>query len=561
MNPGAGPQLIPFGQPFPMESQIPQPSTDPTPNPAIAQPGGDVAPQQLDAPSRHRYTPGYDRVPPPTVPAQLPETNVSDGSEAAELPENGIGFNDDSDSGEDDLSDEPLPPLADELWLHGGSYLYAPEGDRLQPPPAHEAHSQLLRLPEWWRKPEPLTAFQEFLGADPIKPTPDLKWFGPEGFQWEPRFVGYGGYTLFGQALESGGRRRDGVGHQLLVDLDLRLTSTERFHMQFRPLGRKNTGGSFYQLNDPVDYDDNSTGIPDRYWFEFEVFSLISDLVGEEFTPRDYHVVAGKFPFLLHNRLLMNDDVLGVAVNKNTILIPPFSNLNIQVFAALDDVDAVDGASSSELYGMHWTADYRHALLEATVAYLLHTQGSDRDAGYTAFSATQFFGPWSLAGRVLGKWNDEGGTGDGQLYVFESNFVRSMPEGVVHATGIEHAVYYLNAFKATSGWNSISGGNFNRLRSTFEVNPLTAISTGARRTDDTLGAALGVQLFRRHDDESFIPEVAWEQPGGEAVWGVGLRWQRKLNARMFLDLQGVKTWSDARQFQREGVFLSTTALF
>ena len=33
------------------------------------------------------------------------------------------------DPDEDQL--EPLPPLEDELWWHGGSYLYAPEGDRL----------------------------------------------------------------------------------------------------------------------------------------------------------------------------------------------------------------------------------------------------------------------------------------------------------------------------------------------------------------------------------------------------------------------------------------------
>lgn len=40
---------------------------------------------------------------------------------------------------------EPLPPLEEELWLHGGSYLYAPEGDRLNWP-SPEADDSFKRV-------------------------------------------------------------------------------------------------------------------------------------------------------------------------------------------------------------------------------------------------------------------------------------------------------------------------------------------------------------------------------------------------------------------------------
>ena len=472
----------------------------------------------------------------------------------------GVGHVHLSNLSEDWDENEPLPPLEEELWLHGGAHLYEPEGDKRNWP-NHEAeqHFQVLRLPEDWREPRPLTAFQQFLGTDPVLSWPGQQWFGEEGFQWEPRFVGHGSYELFGIALEQGDRRNDGIGHQLLVDFDLRWTGTERAHVQFRPLGRKNSGGSFFQLSNPAGYQDNSTGIPDRWWVEGEFYSLFGGVLHDQFTPRDYHFVVGKFPIALHNSLLINDDVTGVAVNKNTILLSPFSNINVQGFYLIDDVDAIDGASS-EFAGTHLTADYRHALFEATYAYLDHTRGSGRDAHYAAFSGTQFFGTLTLAARTLWKWGDDVGRGNGRLHVLESSYHRRFSHALEHSTGIEHGVFYANAFQASQGWNSISGGNFDRLRRSFEANPLVAITSG-RPAVKTTGVALGVQLFRCHEDESFIPEVSFESPDGPAVWAFGMTYLRKLTARVYLDARGVVAFSDDERFDREGVFVSTFVIF
>ena len=453
-------------------------------------------------------------------------------------------------------SDEVLPPLEEELWLHGGSYLYQPEGDRLGwPDDCGKSHHQLLRLPECWEEPRPLTGCQLFLGNDPIGQVDFGKWFGCDGFTWEPRLVVYGSYEVFVLVLEENNQRQDGIGHQALVDLDLRLTGTERFHVQLRPLGKKNSGGSFWQLNDPSFYDDNSTIAPDRYWVEGELYSVLGGMFDDPFTPRDIHVVAGRFPFALHNNLLMNDDIVGLAINKNTIFIPPLNNLNFQAFYGFDDVDAFD-AASAEVFGVHASADYRRMFAEATYAYLAHSAHGARDANYAAGSLTRFFGPLSLAGRALYKWGDGAGRGDGQLYVLESNWTRAFSEAFHCRTGIEHGVFYVDAFKATSGWNSISGGNFDRIRSLFEVNPLVAISR-QRNPDNTYGVAMGVQLFRHHEDESIIPEFAFEAPDEEATWGVGLRYFRKIGPRTFLEAFGVRTWSDDSSLEREGVFIST----
>ncbi|MGZ0166092.1 MAG: hypothetical protein ACKVII_19395 [Planctomycetales bacterium] len=458
--------------------------------------------------------------------------------------------------------DEPLPPLDAELQRFGGSSLYEAEGGHADSSFSKRGDGQvkILRLPESWEKPlPPVTAYQEFLGADPIGSWDGLKWFGDAGFQWEPRLVTHGSYEMFGLFLEQGGTRQDALGHQLIVDFDLRLTGTERAHVQFRPLGRRNTGGSFFRLDDPTGYDDNSTGIPDRWWIEGEFYSLFGGLIDDQFTPLDYHITVGKVPYAVHNSLLINDEVTGVIVNKNTLLIPPLSNLNIQGFYFFDDVDTAT-PRSTELVGMHASADWRNAFIEATVAYVSHSDDASFDSRYAAVSATKFFGPVTLAGRALFKGGDEAGTGDGALFVVESNLTRLAPHEIECATGIEHAVFYGNFFKATSGWSPISGSNFNRLRSSLAVDPLVRIGQGLNPSD-TVGASLGVQLFRDHEDESITPEVAWEQPQGDSVWGVGLRWQRKLGPQIFLDASGLISWSDNRLLEREGIFVSTFVVF
>ena len=455
---------------------------------------------------------------------------------------------------------ETLPPLEVELHEHGGSYLYEPLDvtSALHDDHGHGHHTTCLRLPENWQEPQPLSLPYDYLGSHFIDWLPHESWFGDCGFQWEPRLVGYGSYELFGAVFEENNTRRDGIGHQLLLDLDLAITGTERAHVQFRPLGENNTGGSFWQLSSPTGYIDNSTGIPQRWWIEGELQSIIGRLLHDPTIQLDINFTAGKFPFALHNALLINDEITGIVVGKNTFTQTPLSNVNTQLFYAFDEVDPFTHGDA-DLAGVHLTGDYRHAFLEITLARLFHTH-INRDANYVALSGTQFFGPLTVAGRVMFKQGDNAGTGEGQLYVLESNFTRKPSHWWEEHTGVELTVSYLNLFHATDGWQPIAGGNFNRLRNLFTLNPLLQIAAG-RPPSDTTGAALGVQMFRHHEDESIIPELAIEETQGDTAWGVSLRYQRKLTPRTYLELRGLKTWSDLPILVREGLFASTFIIF
>ena len=447
------------------------------------------------------------------------------------------------------VADDTLPPLSLELFQHGGSYMYQTEGDRLGwPAPGHD-HFDLLRIPSYYRAPEPLTAFAEFNGSDHVRQYLP----GKSGYSKDPRFVGAGSYTIFGQAFKQDTARRDAIGHQLLLDLDLRLTGTERFHVQWRPVGERATGGSWYQLNSPTGYVDNSTTEPDRYWFEAELHSLLGP-GRDPLARKNTSLVIGKFPFAMHNSLLMNDEILGGVLSRNNIPLADLSNLNLQTFVGLNDVDTYAG-TESQVTGLHATVDYQKELYELTYAYV--NSHGPRDTHFIGLSGTKFLGLLSVAGRALFKAGDSGGTGDAHLVVLETNYTRAFEHSCV---GIEKAVFFSNAFHAGDGWNSIGGANFNRLRTAFEVNPLTRLST-TPGTSDTVGVTAGVQLFRHHADESLIPEVAWERPDGDNVYGFGLRYLLKTGPQTYLEVLGLVNRGTGRRHDREGVLVSHTLLF
>ncbi|MDB4802602.1 hypothetical protein OAH05_01610 [bacterium] len=453
-----------------------------------------------------------------------------------------------------------LPSLEEELQWHGGAHLYEPSDVTDPPLHYHDRHAEeRLRLPENWQEPQPLISSpNDYLGPGLICWHPDLKWFGYDPNMWEPRLVLHGSYEVFGTVFEQNNERRDGIGHQLLLDLDLQLTGTERFHVQFRPVGEENSGGSFWQLNEPDQYFDNSTEIPQRWWFEGELQSIFGPWLNDERHQLDVNFTVGRFPFRLHNGLLMDDEITGVVLGKNTFTSLPFSNLNMQAFYAIDEVDA--HPNSADLIGLHLSADYRHVFIEATYAHLNRTRATDFSTNYLALSATKFFGPLSVAGRTMYRFADDSSVGNGNLQVIETAFTHIPDHKIECLTGIEKTVSYINAFYASENWTTIAGGNLDRLRNAFAVNPLVNLAAGGT-PHERYGVAIGSQLFRHHQDESFIPEIAYEEVSSEASFGVGLRYRRKVNSRQFIELRGIKNWSEAAALRREGLFASTVVIF
>jgi hypothetical protein len=283
--------------------------------------------------------------------------------------------------------------------------------------------------------------------------------------------------------------------------------------------------------------------------------SLLGPYANPVFT-RDVNVTVGKFPFYMHNQLLMNDDVLGVVVSKNNLHGKQVSNVNVQCLAAFDDVDAF-ATGDGFLFGVHVAADYRRMFFETTYLFASHESNSSLDTHFVAGSMTKFYGPWTWAARGLLKFGDRGGRGAGQLFVLESNYTRLFEH---HPLDFEYGVFYCNAFLSTAGWNSAGGANFNRLRTSFETNPLRRVAAVSPNAD-VWGIAYGGQFFRNHEDESLTAELGIEEQDGDFVWGIGMRFMKKTSSRSYLELLGITNYSSNPTLRREGVFVAHTFIF
>lgn len=411
-------------------------------------------------------------------------------------------------------------------------------------------------LPEDFPKPRPLyTHWQGFLDPEPIRLYPRLHW--PfHGTQITPALAVYGSYNLFATAFEQAHDERIGIGHHLVIDADLSFGATERIHAQWRPFGEKNKGGSFLQLNDDVDYIDNSSALPQRLWLEADISEVMSGVIPDT-AVADILITAGLFPFSLHNRLLIDDDVTGVIVSKNDLIVEPFSKILIQVFGAFDEVDAFASEQHIRIFGTHWFVDWQSRNVEATYVRMMDETNSSRNQDYYALSLTQLLGLWNFAGRSLLQMGDDGRDGSGQLYVFESNYTRYFEHEIL---GFESLLLYATAFWASEGWQSISGGNFDRLRNTFSVNPLVRLSADPAGVENR-GFALGTEFFALRKDLAVIPEVAVEFPADDEVVGLGTRVRRKLNKRSQLEVRGITSLTGADHLRRHGVFLELITFF
>lgn len=448
------------------------------------------------------------------------------------------------------------------IWIIAGLLAVAGEVTLLDPvavEPAvvteleHDVES-VPYLPEDYRKPRPLTFFQGFLDAEPIKLYPKLHWPN-HGHQIAPALTIYGSYSVFGAGYDDAAGPRAGFGHQLLIDVDLNLSATERIHAQWRPVGEKNSGGSLLQLNNDVRYVDNATPLPQRVWLEASLAEVFSGYIPDTVVA-DWLVTAGLYPYELHNRLLVNDDIVGVMLSKNTFIVEPFSNILVQGFVGFDEIDAFANEDDVRMVGFHATADWRRRFLELSYVHLWDVTASNRNQDYVAFSVTQLLGPANIAGRILANIGDEGRDGGGQLYVLEGNWTREL----ISDRPFESLVVYTTAYWATEGWNPISGGNFDRLRSTFAVNPLVRLSAQNLGVESR-GVAAGVECFGRHHDWAFIPEVAAEFQENRQTAGVGFRLRRQVGKRSQLELFGLTSVAGSTELRRHGLFLEWITFF
>ena len=176
------------------------------------------------------------------------------------------------------------------------------------------------------------------------------------------------------------------VATRLNLDVDLKITATERIHAFFTPIQKNNqftrfefgVGDGNGKFNGEFDPE------PQTLFLEGDFGSLYSGISGQEAT-FDLPFTVGLFPLFLQNGIWANDAILGGAVSfpaKNSQALG-LANFDVTLFAAFNDVD------NAGIIGKGWKATWKKTKGRSIVDWDAFADACHRPALLAAHTTTQ----------------------------------------------------------------------------------------------------------------------------------------------------------------------------
>jgi hypothetical protein len=329
------------------------------------------------------------------------------------------------------------------------------------------------------------------------------------------------------------------VATRLNLDVDFKITGTERIHAFFTPL-QKNAkftrfefGGGDADNRFNFEFDPE----PQTLFLEGDFGSLYSGFSGQE-ASFDLPFTVGLFPLFLQNGIWANDAILGGAVSlpaKNSKALG-LANFDTTFFAAFNDVDNAgiigadaDDNNNTNLYGVTAFIDAYDGYIETGYGLI---QGRDEQDGLLTHFLTgaytrRYYNTLSNSTRVFANFGeDPEGESDGVAIISENSLITGLPSTLLP---------YANFFVGFGNPQPLVDGNGAGILKNVGINFETDALTGYPKLDDTgsnaWGGAIGLQyLFDL--DEQLAFEIAMVQPfeddsigAQDAQYGFGVRYQ------------------------------------
>jgi hypothetical protein len=328
------------------------------------------------------------------------------------------------------------------------------------------------------------------------------------------------------------------IATRLNLDVDFKITGTERLHAFFAPTQRNNQFSRFEFGGGDANgrFNDEFDANPQTLFFEGDFGSIYSGFSGKE-ASFDLPFTVGLFPLFLQNGIWANDAILGGAVSlpaKNSAALG-LSNFDITFFGAFDNVDnaslvGADGKvdnHSANLFGVTTFIDAFNGYIEAGYAAI---QGVDEHDGLlmhfvTAAYSRRYANTVSNSTRFFANFGD-GADNDGFAVISENSLITGLPSTLIP---------YANFFVGFGSPQPLVDGNGAGILKNVGINFETDALTGYPKLDDTasntIGGAIGVEyLFNL--DQQIVFEVAMVQPfeddgigAKDAQYGFGVRYQ------------------------------------
>jgi hypothetical protein len=331
------------------------------------------------------------------------------------------------------------------------------------------------------------------------------------------------------------------VATRLNLDVDFKITATERIHAFFTPFQDGNAKFTRFEFggdNGDQRFTTEFDAEPQTLFFEGDFGSLYSGFSGKE-ARFDLPFTVGLFPLFLQNGIWANDAILGGAVTlpaKNSAALG-LSNFDITFFAAFDNIDnasftRTDGTvdnDNANLFGVTTFIDAFNGYIEAGYGFVQGTgiQDDVQQHFLTAAYTRRYANTLSNSTRVFANFGDDGrGNGDGVAIISENSLISPLPSTLLP---------YANFFVGFGNPEPLVDGNNAGILKNVGINFETDALTGYPKLDDTgsntFGGALGLQyLFNL--DQQLVFEVATVQPfeddaigTKDAQYGLGVRYQ------------------------------------
>jgi hypothetical protein len=379
-----------------------------------------------------------------------------------------------------------------------------------------------------------------------------------------PQVLLFGDYRTAVAYNDNGKKEQATWAHRLNLDLDVRLTATERVHAFFRPLDKNGdfTRTDFGGENHSTDV--NIDGNVDALFFEGDVGTIYGGMVGQD-TPFDLPFAAGIIPLIFQNGIWFQDAITGFAFTLPAKNSPELdiSNFDITFFAGFDRVSnagfrkdrggasvADDNganifgvASFFETMGGYWELDY---------AYIddQHNQGRGFNSYGVGFTR-RYFNWFSNSVRIIGATGQDPDAGkqaaDGFVVLLENSLITDKPSNVVPYFNMFFGFDHPQAAARDAG----AGGLLVNTGILFETDGLTGFPKMDDTGINTIGGALGVNILGSNFQNQLVLETAYVGARGDAndpaalqhdQYGVALRYQHPITNAVILRVDFMYAW-------------------
>lgn len=387
-------------------------------------------------------------------------------------------------------------------------------------------------------RPRPLLELgNPFLGSGRLRP--GFRVSG--GAVWQPALLTFGTFRSAVQAFNDNDITVSEWANRLDLFTNLQLSGTERILFGLRPLDENGVFSGEHFKGSPTGSQEEFNHEIATLFFEGDLGELFPGTDPDDFGSLDWGFAVGRQPLLFQEGMLINDDLDGIGITRNTLLPRGGTDLQLTFFYAWDDVHRDDNLEDdgAELLAFFLSADYPKSTWNADFTWVFDTE-TETDGAYWGLSRVRRIGHWNSSVRVLGSHAldfETDAVSDGYLLMGEFSWTPPWT----------HDLLYMNVFWGIDRFSSAArgpatGGPLGRTGILYAAVGLGRYGAPlGNRADDSSGFSIGYQKFSHSTRRQAIFELGGRQSTEglqNAALALGARYQQAYGKHIVLQLDG-----------------------